>query len=119
MHLRIVTINVQNTEGDPRRLALLNRELRHLSPDLVALQEVVDGGGHRQLDELLEGTDLHGTHQADAMAYAPPFVDRCGGNAVATRWPHRVVEARPSTGPLPDTHREPRLRPARRRSLAE
>lgn len=87
--MRIVTINVQNTEGDPRRLGLLNRELRRLSPDLVALQEVVDS---RHLDELLAGTELHGTHQADAMAYSPPFADRYGGNAVASRWPHRVAE---------------------------
>ena len=39
MRLRILTINVQNDEGDRRRQALLNRELR-LDPDLVALQEV-------------------------------------------------------------------------------
>ncbi|MFI9407082.1 endonuclease/exonuclease/phosphatase family protein [Nocardia sp. NPDC052316] len=89
MHLRIVTINVQNKEGDPRRPALLNQELRRLAPDLVALSEVVD---NEQLDALLDGTGLHGTHQADVMAYTPPFVDRYGGTAVASRWPHRVVE---------------------------
>lgn len=92
MHVRIVTINVQNDEGDPRRLSLLNEELRRLAPDLVALQEVVEGDGRRQLGELLEGTELHGTQQADAMAYRPPFADRYGGNAVATRWPHKVME---------------------------
>jgi endonuclease/exonuclease/phosphatase family metal-dependent hydrolase len=92
MQLRIVTINVQNTEGDPRRIDMLNQELRRLNPDLVALQEVVDSDQHRQLDELLQGTALHGSHQADAMAYTPPFADHYGGNAVATRWPHRVVE---------------------------
>jgi hypothetical protein len=37
---RILTLNVQNDEGDPRRQELLNRELRRLEPDLVALQEV-------------------------------------------------------------------------------
>ncbi|MGW0249787.1 endonuclease/exonuclease/phosphatase family protein [Nocardia goodfellowii] len=89
MHVRIVTINVQNNEGDPRRLGLLNRELRRLAPDLVALQEVID---HEHLSALLDGTGLHGTHQSGAMAYAPPFVERYGGNAVATRWPHHVVE---------------------------
>ncbi|RDI45377.1 endonuclease/exonuclease/phosphatase family protein, partial [Nocardia mexicana] len=89
MHLRIVTINVQNREGDPRRLGMINRELRRLEPDLVALQEVVDT---RHLEELLEGTGLHGTHQSEVMAYTPPFADRYGGNAVASRWPHRVVE---------------------------
>ncbi|MFI6866944.1 endonuclease/exonuclease/phosphatase family protein [Nocardia sp. NPDC050406] len=89
MRLRAVTINVQNTEGDPRRLGLLNSELRRLAPDLVALQEVVDTD---HLAALLEGTGLHGTHQSEAMSYTPPFVDRYGGNAVASRWPHRVVE---------------------------
>ncbi|GAB4586339.1 endonuclease/exonuclease/phosphatase family protein [Nocardia sp. IFM 10818] len=89
MHLRIVTINVQNREGDKRRLELLNQELRRLEPDLVALQEVVDDG---HLDELLEGTGLHGTHQSAGLPYTPPFVGRYGGNAVASRWPHHIVE---------------------------
>lgn len=93
MQLRIVTINVQTDEGDPRRLELVNRELHRLDPDLVALQEVIHTDGRSQLDELLAGTELHGTHQAQVMAYAPPFADRYGGSAMATRWPHRIVEA--------------------------
>jgi endonuclease/exonuclease/phosphatase family metal-dependent hydrolase len=40
----------------------------------------------------LDGTGLVGTHQAQAMEYEPPWADRYGGNAVATRWPHRVIE---------------------------
>jgi endonuclease/exonuclease/phosphatase family metal-dependent hydrolase len=85
-------MNVQNTEGDPRRHALINRELLRLDPDLVALQEVIHTPQRNQLAELLAGTDLHGTHQAQAMAYTPPWLDRYGGTAVAGRWPHRVVE---------------------------
>lgn len=92
MQLRILTLNMQNTEGDPRRTAAINRELKRLAPDLVALQEVVQTPERRQLDELLDGTDLHGTHQGDVLSYVPPFVDRYGGSAVATRWPHSVVE---------------------------
>jgi endonuclease/exonuclease/phosphatase family metal-dependent hydrolase len=92
MRLRILTINVQNDEGDPRRLALLNRELRRIDPDVVAFQEVLHTPRRNQLDELLAGTDLFRTHQAQAMSYTPPFADRYGGNAVATRWPHHVVE---------------------------
>jgi endonuclease/exonuclease/phosphatase family metal-dependent hydrolase len=92
VQLRILTINVQNDEGDRQRQQLLNRELRRLDPDVVALQEVVHDPDRNQLDELLDGTGLHGTHQAQAMAYTPPFADRYGGSAVATRWPHRVVE---------------------------
>jgi endonuclease/exonuclease/phosphatase family metal-dependent hydrolase len=91
--LRVVTINVQNDEGDPRRTALINRELRRLEPDLVALQEVLHKPERNQLDELLDGTGLHGTHQSEAMAYDPPWVDRYGGGAVATRRPHQVVES--------------------------
>jgi endonuclease/exonuclease/phosphatase family metal-dependent hydrolase len=91
--LRILTINVQNDEGDPRRVDILNRELRQIDPDVVALQEVVHTSERNQLDELLDGTGLHGTHQADVMAYAPPWTDRYGGSALATRWPHRIVEA--------------------------
>jgi endonuclease/exonuclease/phosphatase family metal-dependent hydrolase len=92
MQLRILTINVQNDEGDPRRLARINSELRRLDPDVVALQEVLHTPERHQLDELLDGTDLHGTHQAQAMAYTPPWADQYGGSAVATRWPHRIVE---------------------------
>ncbi|MDQ2707754.1 MAG: hypothetical protein M3Z25_09020 [Actinomycetota bacterium] len=46
MRLRVLTINVQNEEGDPRRLELLNRELRRLDPDIVALQEVIHTPEH-------------------------------------------------------------------------
>jgi endonuclease/exonuclease/phosphatase family metal-dependent hydrolase len=92
MRLRIVTLNVWNTEGDPRRVEVINRELRRLDPDLVALQEVVQTPRRRQLDRLLDGLDLHGAHQADIQTYLPPHADRYGGSAVATRWPHQVAE---------------------------
>ena len=92
MRLRVATINVQTDEGDPRRLEILNRELRELEADIVALQEVLHEPGREQLPGLLEGTGLQGTHQAEVMAYTPPFTDRYGGNAIATRWPHRIVE---------------------------
>lgn len=92
MQLRVVTLNVWNDEGDRRRTALVNRELRRLDPDLVALQEVVHTPERNQLDELLDGMDLHATHQAQVLADAQPGAERYGGNAAATRWPHRVVE---------------------------
>jgi len=92
MRLRVLTINIQNDEGDSRRLGVLSGELRRLNPDIVAFQEVLHTAERDQLGELLAGTELHGTHQAEAMSYAPPFSERYGGSAVATRWPHRVVE---------------------------
>jgi endonuclease/exonuclease/phosphatase family metal-dependent hydrolase len=42
----------------PRRRELINRGLRELKPDLVALQEVKDAA---HLEALLEATELHGT----------------------------------------------------------
>ena len=36
--------------------------------------------------------NLYRIHQADAMAVQPVGADRYGGGAIATRWPHRVIE---------------------------
>jgi endonuclease/exonuclease/phosphatase family metal-dependent hydrolase len=90
MRLRVLTLNVQNDEGDPRRTGLLNQELRRLAPDLVAFQEVCYPGKRDQLAELVTGTGLYPTHQAGVLDGLPPNADRYGGTAVATRWPHRV-----------------------------
>jgi endonuclease/exonuclease/phosphatase family metal-dependent hydrolase len=92
MRLRVLTFNVQHDAGDPRRTALLNRELRRLGPDVVAFQEVCYPDRWDQLAELVAGAGLHTTHQAGVLDYLPPDADRHGGTAVATRWPHRTVE---------------------------
>jgi len=93
MKLRVLTLNVQNDEGDPRRVAVINRELRRLKPDLVAFQEVVGTSTNQgQLDALIDGTGLNGTQQAQVMLTMPPWADRYGGNALASRWPHHIVE---------------------------
>lgn len=86
MRIRVLTFNVQNDEGDPRRTGLINRELRRLAPDVVALQEVRYPG---QLAELLAGTGLRATHQSELLPDSP--TDH-GGTAVATRRPHTVHE---------------------------
>ena len=89
--MRVVTRNVRHDAGDPRRTGLLNRELRALRPDLVALQEVRHP---EQQARLLAGTRLrHVTHQADVLRDQPPEADRFGGTAIATRRPHRVVDS--------------------------
>lgn len=93
MLAKVLTMNVQNVEGDPRRTDVLNRGLRELEPDLVALQEVVRTAERDQLADLLKGTGLRGIHQADVLAYEPQWSDRYGGGAIACRWPYRVVEA--------------------------
>lgn len=92
MRVRILTLNVWNTEGDPRRPQIINRGIRQLEPDLIALQEVVHTAKTKALDALLADLPLHVTHQADVQESTPPFSDRYGGTAVATRWPHEVVE---------------------------
>jgi len=102
MRLRVLTFNVQHDAGDPRRTGLVNRELRRLGADLVAFQEVCYPDDRwDQLAELVTGSGLHTTHQAGLLDYLPPDADRYGGTAVATRWPHRVVEVlgeRPAGG---------------------
>jgi endonuclease/exonuclease/phosphatase family metal-dependent hydrolase len=99
MRIRVLTMNVQHDAGDPRRTGLINAELRRVAPDLVALQEVCYPSRRDQLAELIEGTGLtHTTHQADVIDL--PEKARSDGSALATRWPHRVVEVldhRPST----------------------
>jgi endonuclease/exonuclease/phosphatase family metal-dependent hydrolase len=99
MRLRVLTVNVQNDEGDPRRTRLLNREVRRLAPDLVAFQEVCYPGRRDQLAELVAGTGLHTTHQAGVLDRPPPESDRYGGTAVATRWPHEIREVQLADAP--------------------
>ncbi|MBB4570794.1 endonuclease/exonuclease/phosphatase family protein [Rhizobium leucaenae] len=92
MRVRVVTLNVWNVEGDSRRHNIINQELRRLKPDLVALQEVIQSAEARTLDTMMDGLGLHVTHQQDVQVVAPPYADRYGGAAIATRWPHKVVE---------------------------
>lgn len=93
MRLRVLTFNVWNTQGDERRTELIRSEIERLRPDLVSLQEVVREPGRDQLSDLLDGGDLHATHQRDVLGRVPRFGERFGGSAVATRWPHEVLEA--------------------------
>ena len=58
MRLRVVTLNVWNTEGDARRPELINHELKRLDPDLVAFQDVVQTCGVKMLNRLLDGQEL-------------------------------------------------------------
>ncbi len=92
MNLRLVTLNIWNEEGDPRRLDVIHRELRRLDPDVVALQEVVYTPERNQLDRLFRDMGYHCTHQAQVMATVPLASDRYGGNAIATRGSHRILE---------------------------
>jgi endonuclease/exonuclease/phosphatase family metal-dependent hydrolase len=42
-HVRVLTLNVENLEGDDRRTRAGTQELRRIAPDLVAFQEVIQG----------------------------------------------------------------------------
>lgn len=93
MRVRVVTLNVWNTEGDAGRLDVINHELHKLEPDLIAFQEIVQTFENKTLDRLIRGLNLQATHQTDLQHFAPPFSKRYGGNALATRWKHHAVEA--------------------------
>jgi hypothetical protein len=68
---RVLPLNVMNYEGDPRRQEVLKHELRRLDPDLIALTEVVRTENRDQLDEVLQGSQLHTTHQNQVLSQAP------------------------------------------------
>ena len=93
MRVRVLTLNVWNREGAAKRIGLINAAIKELQPDLISLQEAVRTPASDQLADLLDGMDYHTTHQADMQPYTPPFADRFGGAAVASRWPHRRLEA--------------------------
>ncbi|GAA1602804.1 endonuclease/exonuclease/phosphatase family protein [Kribbella sancticallisti] len=91
--MRVLTMNVQNDTGDPRRTGLINTELRRRAPDLVTLQEVCHPRDH--LGELIDGAGLaHTTQQAEILG--PNEFGH--GSVIATRWPHRVIEVREHRG---------------------
>ncbi len=90
--VRVLTFNVWNSEGAPQRSKLINREISRLQPDLISFQEVVHSPEHDQLSQLMAELDFSITHQSDVQRYTPPFMDKFGGGAIATRWPHRCLE---------------------------
>lgn len=84
--LRVVTMNVLSP-GNPdweRRRRVLAGALRRLRADVVALQEVPIADGPEVVDELL-GPGYH------VRGFSRTSDDGVGG-AIATRWPHRLVE---------------------------
>jgi endonuclease/exonuclease/phosphatase family metal-dependent hydrolase len=93
MQIRVLTLNVWNKEGAAERTRLINQELKRIQPDLISFQEVIRSSEEDQLADLVDGLDFTTTHQADMQSYKPPFFDRFGGAAIATRWPHKRLEA--------------------------
>jgi endonuclease/exonuclease/phosphatase family metal-dependent hydrolase len=88
MTIKILTLNVWNTEGPSQRQEALRDEIRALDADLICLQEVVRRPDYDQLDFLLGGTGLHLVHDTDLID------GTTWGTAIATRWEPASVEAR-------------------------
>jgi endonuclease/exonuclease/phosphatase family metal-dependent hydrolase len=87
MNLRVLTLNVWNTEGPPERQRQLRDSIRALEPDLVCLQEVVSSPEYDQLRFLLGDSALHLVHDTESIA------GKTWGTAIATRWKPAYVEA--------------------------
>ena len=76
MRIRVLTLNVWNSEGPAGRTRLINQAIKRIRPDLISFQEIVRSADEGQLAQLTEGLDFATTHQADMQTYAPPFSDR-------------------------------------------
>ena len=79
-------MNVQHDAGDPRRTGLINAEVRQAAPDLATFQEVCHPG---QLADLTAGAGLTWTTEQHELIGPSGFGH---GTALATRWPHRILE---------------------------
>ncbi len=109
---RVVTLNLWGTEAPlERRLALAERQLRALDPDVVCLQEVrpLDGrAGRTTADVLGEALGLTPTYAPSIRwedgAFGPGRPGGEEGLAILARWPSRAArilplpELRPTEG---------------------
>lgn len=82
--LRVLTLNIWNRQGPwEQRIKLIRAGIAALDPDLVALQEVVDRGGHSQAHDIAAGLG-----REVAFGVAHDYGDGVGfGNAILSRWP--------------------------------
>ena len=104
MTLRILTLNLWNTDGPwPERARRIGEWLDRLEPDLLGFQEVVRMSGFDPLEELLAGRGYHTDWVAASPFWKPGREEEKGevGNAVASRWP---VSDREGLRPWPSDH---------------
>jgi endonuclease/exonuclease/phosphatase family metal-dependent hydrolase len=100
--LRVLTLNIWNRQGPwEQRLALIREGIRRLSPDLVALEEVLARGARSQADEIAEGL---GYEAAFGTAHDLGGDVRFG-NAALSRWPFESSRAIPLPVGARDEHR--------------
>lgn len=100
--LRVLTLNIWNRQGPwEERLDLIREGIRRLSPDLVALQEVLAREGRSQADDIAEGLGYEA-----AFGSAQDFGGGVHfGNAVLSRWPIASSRAIPLPVGDDDEHR--------------
>ncbi len=88
MPLKLLTLNVWHDQGPwERRRARIRQWLDRLDPDVVALQEVLQGPGRDQLAELLGDRGFHLAFAPATRFWRDPAIGF--GNAVASRFPIR------------------------------
>jgi endonuclease/exonuclease/phosphatase family metal-dependent hydrolase len=102
MQFKALTINIWNRQGPwPRRRLLLRQGIERMAPDVVGLQEVLNGPEDSQLQQLAAGLGYEQVFgeaiaRADGTSY---------GNAILTRHPIARHEVFALPGSVPD---EPR-----------
>ena len=85
--MRVLSQNLFGRRGDwAARRAVLVAGLRHLQPDVIALQEAIVTDGYDQVADLL-GTDYHVAHQTAREANRGGDVEDGQGFSTASRWP--------------------------------
>lgn len=88
MTLRLLTLNIWHDQGPwEQRRARIRQWIDRLDPDVVALQEVLQGPGQDQLADLFEARAFHLEFAAATRFWRDPAVGF--GNAVASRFPIR------------------------------
>lgn len=88
MTLRLLTLNVWHDQGPwDRRRVRIRQWLHRLDPDVVALQEVLQGPGRDQLAEIFDDRGFDLAFAPATRFWRDPAIGF--GNAVASRYPIR------------------------------
>lgn len=87
IHMRVVTQNLWGRRGDwEARREALQKGLRELAPDLVALPESVVSNGYDEVRDIL-GDGFHVAHQQAREPGDGDDVEAGQGHSLASRWP--------------------------------
>jgi endonuclease/exonuclease/phosphatase family metal-dependent hydrolase len=90
--LSVLSLNVWNYDGPwEQRLALIRQWIRLLDPDLIGMQEILQGPEFSQADSIFEGFEYHLDFEPMMDFWTDPSLKI--GNLVASRWPISDREA--------------------------